>query len=49
MSKENVKVICPICKADFVTSTDSNETQCPACNFVFELEPKETNNAVQER
>ena len=36
--KQNVKVECPICGTEFITSSDSNETQCPNCDFIFELE-----------
>ena len=34
----NVKVVCPICETEFLTSADSNKTKCPKCDFEFELE-----------
>ena len=36
--RENVSVECPICETEFITSTDAKKTQCPVCEFVFELE-----------
>ena len=43
MSKrENANVKCPICSVEFVTSTDSFDTQCPQCGFKFELEQRES-------
>lgn len=36
--KENIRVECPMCNTDFLTSADSEETQCPNCYFEFEIE-----------
>lgn len=37
---ENAKVKCLVCGCEFITSTDSERTKCPNCDFEFELEEK---------
>lgn len=37
-NKENTNITCPVCETVFVTSIDSIKTQCPSCDFIFELE-----------
>ena len=36
--KINIQVECPVCGTLFITSSDSDKTQCPNCDFEFELE-----------
>ena len=35
--RENTTVTCPVCETEFMTATDSLDSQCPKCEFKFEL------------